>query len=54
MKWLARMPSDEASVEALRAARASVAPCAVAEAMAHPHLRERRTVRKVHVGCSAS
>jgi len=48
-EWLARMPSDEASVEALRAARIPSAPVlSLEQAMAHPHLRERRTVRKVH------
>jgi len=46
--WLASMPSDEASVEALRAKRVPVAPVlSVREAMNHPHLRERGTVRKV-------
>jgi CoA:oxalate CoA-transferase len=48
-EWLARMPSDEASVEALRAARIPSAPVlSLEQAMAHPHLRERQTVRKVH------
>ncbi|MBF6561038.1 MAG: CoA transferase [Candidatus Binataceae bacterium] len=48
-QWLASMPSDEASVEALRAARIPQAPVLTLEqAMAHPHLRERRTVRKIH------
>src|ERR1700730_18527642 len=46
--WLASMPSDEASVDALRAKRVPVAPVlSVREAMNHPHLRERGTVRKV-------
>lgn len=46
--WLDRMPSDDASIEALRAARVPVAPIlSVREAMDHPHLRERGTVRKV-------
>ncbi|MEA2678843.1 MAG: hypothetical protein QOK03_565, partial [Candidatus Binataceae bacterium] len=42
-EWLARMPSDEASVEALRTARIPSAPVlSLEQAMAHPHLRERR------------
>src|SRR6266851_3873433 len=46
--WFASMPSDEASVDALRAKRVPVAPgLSVREAMNHPHLRERGTVRKV-------
>jgi crotonobetainyl-CoA:carnitine CoA-transferase CaiB-like acyl-CoA transferase len=46
--WLASMPSDEASVDALRAMRVPVAPIlSVREAMNHPHLRERGTVTKV-------
>jgi crotonobetainyl-CoA:carnitine CoA-transferase CaiB-like acyl-CoA transferase len=46
--WLASMPSDQASVDALRAKRVPVAPVlSVREAMNHPHLRERGTVRKV-------
>jgi len=46
--WLASMPSDEASVDALREKRVPVAPVlSVREAMNHPHLRERGTVRKV-------
>ena len=45
---LATMPSDEASVEALRRARVPVAPIlSVREAMEHPHLVERGTVRSV-------
>jgi crotonobetainyl-CoA:carnitine CoA-transferase CaiB-like acyl-CoA transferase len=48
-EWLAQMPSDEAAVEALRAARIPQAPVlTLDQAMAHPHLRERRTVRKIH------
>ena len=48
-EWLARMPCDDASVEALRAARIPSAPVLTLEqAMNHPHLRERQTVRKVH------
>ena len=42
------MPSDEASIEAMRAARVPVAPIlSVLEAMNHPHLRERGTVRTI-------
>ena len=41
--------SDDAVIETLRAARIPVAPVLTLEqAMNHPHLRERRTVRKVH------
>ena len=48
-KWLASMPSDEAAVAALREARIPSAPIlSVEQAMQHPHLRERRTVRTVH------
>jgi crotonobetainyl-CoA:carnitine CoA-transferase CaiB-like acyl-CoA transferase len=48
-RWLASMPSDEAAVSALRTARIPSAPVlSVEEAMQHPHLRERRTVRTVH------
>ncbi|HTT77603.1 MAG TPA: CoA transferase [Candidatus Binataceae bacterium] len=47
--WLASMPSDEASIERLRACRVPVAPVlSVSEAMKHPHLIERGTVRTVH------
>jgi crotonobetainyl-CoA:carnitine CoA-transferase CaiB-like acyl-CoA transferase len=47
--WLAAMPSDEASIDALRARRVPVAPIlSVAEAMNHPHLIERGTIRKVN------
>ena len=46
--WLASMPSDEASIDAMRARRVPVAPIlSVREAMQHPHLRARGTVRKV-------
>jgi crotonobetainyl-CoA:carnitine CoA-transferase CaiB-like acyl-CoA transferase len=46
--WLAGMPSDDASIEAMRAKRVPVAPIlSVKEAMQHPHSRERGTVRKV-------
>jgi CoA:oxalate CoA-transferase len=47
--WLAAMPSDDASVEALRSHRVPVAPIlSVREAMEHPHLIERGTVRTVN------
>jgi crotonobetainyl-CoA:carnitine CoA-transferase CaiB-like acyl-CoA transferase len=47
--WLAAMPDDEASINALRARRVPVAPIlSVSEAMSHPHLIERGTVRTVN------
>ena len=47
--WLRSMPSDEAAMDAMRARRVPMAPVlTVAEAMQHPHLRERGTVRQVH------
>jgi crotonobetainyl-CoA:carnitine CoA-transferase CaiB-like acyl-CoA transferase len=47
--WLAAMPSDEASVEALRSNRVPVAPIlSVREAMEHPHLVARGTVRTIN------
>jgi crotonobetainyl-CoA:carnitine CoA-transferase CaiB-like acyl-CoA transferase len=47
--WLASMPSDEASIDALRARRVPVAPIlSVSEAISHPHLLERGTVRTVN------
>jgi crotonobetainyl-CoA:carnitine CoA-transferase CaiB-like acyl-CoA transferase len=46
--WLAASPSDEASLEALRDARVPVAPIlSIREAMEHPHLIERGTVRSI-------
>jgi crotonobetainyl-CoA:carnitine CoA-transferase CaiB-like acyl-CoA transferase len=46
--WLAAMPSDDASVETLRSHRVPVAPIlSVREAMEHPHLVARGTVRTV-------
>jgi len=46
--WLQSMPSDEAAVEALRAARLPSAPVLTVEkAMRHPHLVERETVQTV-------
>jgi len=47
--WLAAMPSDEDSIEALRARRVPVAPIlSVREAMSHPHLAARGTVRTIN------
>jgi len=47
--WIQSMPSDDAAVAALKAHRVPVAPIlSVAEAVNHPHLRERGTVRTVH------
>lgn len=47
--WLRSMPSDEAAMEAMRVRRVPMAPVlTVAEAVKHPHLRQRGTVRKVH------
>jgi crotonobetainyl-CoA:carnitine CoA-transferase CaiB-like acyl-CoA transferase len=47
-EWLARMPSDEEAVDLLRAHRVPVAPVlSVREAMNHPHLRRRGSVKKV-------
>jgi crotonobetainyl-CoA:carnitine CoA-transferase CaiB-like acyl-CoA transferase len=47
--WIRSMPSDEAAMDAMRARRVPMAPVlTVAEAVQHPHLRERGTVRKVH------
>ncbi len=46
--WLAAMPSDEASLEALRSNRVPCAPIlSVREAMEHPHLIARGTVRTI-------
>ncbi|HKV54089.1 MAG TPA: CoA transferase [Candidatus Binataceae bacterium] len=46
--WLAAMPSDEESIDALRVRRVPVAPIlSVREAMSHPHLLERGTIRTV-------
>ncbi len=47
--WLASCPSDDEAMRLLEKARIPVAPVlSVAEAVEHPHLRERRTVRTVH------
>jgi crotonobetainyl-CoA:carnitine CoA-transferase CaiB-like acyl-CoA transferase len=48
-KWLMTLPGNEAAMEIMREAHIPHAPVlSVEEAMAHPHLRERRTVRTVH------
>jgi CoA:oxalate CoA-transferase len=47
--WLMAMPNDEASLEALRSNRVPVAPVlSVREAMEHPHLIARGTVRTIN------
>lgn len=47
--WIQRHNDDEAVVEKLQGARIPSAPVlTVAETMAHPHMRERRTVRTIH------
>jgi crotonobetainyl-CoA:carnitine CoA-transferase CaiB-like acyl-CoA transferase len=46
--WLATTESDEAVIAALQEIRVPVAPVlSIAEAMAHPHLRARGTIRTV-------
>ncbi|MEA2679888.1 MAG: hypothetical protein QOK03_1610 [Candidatus Binataceae bacterium] len=47
--WLQSMPSDDASMAAMKEYRVPVAPIlSLEEAVKHPHLRERGTVRTVH------
>lgn len=47
-RWLQSTPSDEEAVRILEAAHVPVAPVlSVPEAMAHPHLKGRQTVRTV-------
>jgi CoA:oxalate CoA-transferase len=47
-QWLRQFPTREAALEALEAERVPCAPVlALNEAMTHPHLRERKTVRRV-------
>jgi crotonobetainyl-CoA:carnitine CoA-transferase CaiB-like acyl-CoA transferase len=47
--WLQSMPSDEASMAAMKELRVPHAPVlSLSEAVQHPHLRERGTVRTVH------
>jgi CoA:oxalate CoA-transferase len=52
--WLGQFESRDAAIAALEAGRVPCAPVlGLHEAMAHPHLRERRTVRRVkdrHIG----
>lgn len=46
--WLASTPSDEEALRILEEARLPVAPVlSIEEAVHHPHLRQRRTVRRV-------
>lgn len=48
-EWLMSLPGTEAALAILREAHIPHAPVlTVDEAMAHPHLRERRTVRTIH------
>jgi crotonobetainyl-CoA:carnitine CoA-transferase CaiB-like acyl-CoA transferase len=47
--WIASMPSNAAALTAMQENRVPCAPVlSVEEAVNHPHLRERGTVRKVH------
>jgi CoA:oxalate CoA-transferase len=47
-EWLARFPTREAAIKALERGRIPCAPVlTLHEAIAHPHLRERGTVRRV-------
>lgn len=47
-EWIASTPSDEEAIRLLEEQRVPVAPVlSVVEAMNHPHLRERQTVRTV-------
>ena len=46
--WLQTLPSDAAALELLEKARIPCAPIlSVPQAMAHPHMIERRTVREI-------
>lgn len=48
-KWLMSLPGSEAALTILREAHIPHAPIlTVEEAMAHPHMRERGTVRTIH------
>ena len=48
-KWLMSLPGTDAALAILREAHIPHAPVlTVEEAMAHPHMRERRTVRTIH------
>lgn len=47
--WIRSQPSDDAALETLKAHHVPVAPIlSVSEALQHPHLRQRGTVRTVH------
>lgn len=47
--WIRSQPSDDAALESLKAHHVPVAPIlSVPEALQHPHLRQRGTVRTVH------
>jgi len=47
--WIAALPNDAAALAAMQEHRVPCAPVlSVEEAMKHPHLRERGTIRKVH------
>ena len=47
--WLRSQPSDDTALETLKAHHVPVAPIlSVPEALQHPHLRQRGTVRTVH------
>jgi crotonobetainyl-CoA:carnitine CoA-transferase CaiB-like acyl-CoA transferase len=47
--WIAAQPSDEAALAAMQEHRVPCAPVlSVEEAINHPHLRQRGTIRKVH------
>jgi crotonobetainyl-CoA:carnitine CoA-transferase CaiB-like acyl-CoA transferase len=47
--WIAAQPNDEAALAAMQEHRVPCAPVlSVEEAINHPHLRQRGTIRKVH------
>ncbi len=47
--WITSMPGDDAVIERLNRHRVPVAPVlSASEAINHPHLRERGTVRRAH------
>ena len=47
--WIRSQPSDAAAIETLKEHRVPIAPIlSVPEALQHPHLRQRGTVRTVH------
>ena len=47
--WIRSQPSDDAALEILKAHHVPIAPIlSVSEALQHPHLRQRGTVRTVH------